>query len=129
MVADICHKFRRAFWRDSSVAAFVRQLLNLCTYTGYTQVCILFDADGQLDHHCPLTHIPRLAAMFPQITAALQDSGDSGYHHYENSPSTIYTTHRVAADGHVPVYVVFTGERLYATIVNTTDLQQLVPIL
>ena len=128
----ICAKFRRAFWTDTTVVQFVRQLMNMCTYTGTTQVCIVFDTDGQLDRHCPLSHIPRLFIALPQLDTEFGDTPDDGTAFgftYKYSPSTVYTIYKIRTESNVPVYVVCANACLHMVILSTADLSQLVTLV
>jgi hypothetical protein len=127
MIASICHKFSEAFWRDNNIVVFVRRLLNMCMYTSTMHVCIIFDADGQVDMHCPIEHIPRLRDIFPQLSSALAGAIDSCHYHYANSPSTTYDVYKVITQSEIPVYVIFADERLYMVIVGSLNLRYLVP--
>lgn len=127
----VCAKFRQAFWNDTTVVQFVRQLMNMCMYTGTMQVCLIFDPDGQLDRHCPISHIPRLFSTWTQIENEFGDMPNDGTYYtytYKYSPSTVYTIYKIRTESNIPVYVIFANACLHMVVVSTADLSRLVPL-
>jgi hypothetical protein len=125
-----CAKFRQLFWTDATVVQFVRQRV-LRIYTGTMQVCLIFDTDGQLDHHCPISHIPRLFTTWLQLETESGDMPDDGTYYtytYKYSPSTVYTIYKIRTESNIPVYVIFANACLYMVVVSTDDLSRLVPL-
>lgn len=127
----VCAKFRRAFWTDMMVVQFVRQLMNMCIYTSTMQVCLIFDTDGQLDRHCPISHIPRLFITLSQLETESGNIPDDGTYYtytYKYSPSTVYTIYKIRTESNAPVYVIFANACLHMVVVSTADLSRLVPL-